>query len=55
MISFCRIPWLYGLDQLILPARQLEHLEQLGDAALDGVALLTVQARRPRIRARELS
>src|SRR5206468_9270628 len=30
--------------QLILPARQLEHLEQLGDAALDGVALLAVQS-----------
>src|SRR2546422_5488894 len=28
-------PVAVGLDQLVLPARQLEHLEQLGEAPLD--------------------
>ncbi len=32
-----------GLDQLVLPARQLEHLEQLGDAALDDIAFLSIK------------
>src|SRR5437762_39800 len=34
-----------SLDQLVLPARQLEHLEELGDAALDDVAFLSIQSR----------
>ena len=33
-----------GLDQLILPARQLEHFQQFGDAAFDAVAFLSVQS-----------
>src|SRR6266566_880634 len=32
-----------GFYQLVLPAGQLEHVEQLGDAPLDGVPFLTVQ------------
>src|SRR5438105_5770190 len=33
------------LDQLVLPARQLEHLEQLGDPPVHGVTFLAVQGR----------
>ncbi len=38
-------PVAVGFHQLVLPVRQLEHVQQLGDSTLDRVAFLAVQRR----------